>query len=194
MTLTLSQAVQPGDVLVVRTTGIPAELIRFGEELRGLPHLQNHVAVVHHKNGDTWRCIEARPGGVAWADATPYLTSKLTVSNVGQPKTPTQRDFVCTVVEQMLKTSYDWDAIAQDALNDLHIPDVWAEKWVFTPARSTRQIVRTPDHVVCSSLAAWGYLRAALNRPMTNDPAHVQPANWTEWILANGYQTLPGAV
>jgi hypothetical protein len=181
---TLAEAIQPGDVLAVRTTGLPGVMIRFGAALQDKPNLDNHIAIAHHQNGDTWRGIEARPGGVAWVDLAPYLENKYTVTNVGQPKTPIQRDFVCKVIEQMLKTSYDWEAIALDALTDLHIPDMWAEQWHG----------HTPDHVVCSSLAAWAYLRAALNRPMPTDPAHVQPADWTQFILQNGYQNLPGAV
>jgi len=173
--------VLPGDVLCVRTTGIPGEMIRLGASLEGKPDLENHIAVVHHQNPDgTWRGIEARPGGVAWADMTPYLESHWTLSNCGQPKKPAYRAMVCSVVEQMLKTSYDWDAIAQDALIDLHIPDVWAEKWNG----------KTPDHVVCSSLAAWAYHKAGLAAPTTEDMAHIQPADWTQFILLNGYQAI----
>lgn len=170
--------VQPGDILAVRTNGIPGWWIRFGSALRNQPNLDNHIAVVHHQNVDgTWRCIEARPGGVAWADATPYLNSPYTVNNIGQPKTPAQRAIVCKVVEQMLGTSYDWDAIAQDALMDLRIPDVWAEKWNG----------KTPDHVVCSSLAAWAYGKAQLAEPKTADPAHIEPSDWTQFSLVNHY-------
>lgn len=182
--VTLEKVVQPGDVLCVRSHGLADELIRFGAALENKPNLENHIAIVHHKNGDTWRVIEAKPGGVAWRDATSYLNNHWTLSNVGQPKTLGQRALVCTVVEQMLGTGYDWKGIAQDGLNDLHIPDVWAEKWHN----------QTPDHVVCSSLAAWAYGKADLARPTPQDPAHCQPADWTEWILLNGYNAMPGAV
>lgn len=174
----------PGDVLTVRTPGLPGRAIRFGASLLGEPNLDNHVVVLHHKNGDMWRGIEARPGGVAWADANYYIQSPWTLSNVGQSKTADQRSVVTAVVEQMLKTSYDWDAIAQDALNDLHIPDLWAEQWHGS----------TPDHVVCSSLAAWAYSKASLTRPDPSDMAHCQPADWTEFILLNSYQTAAPAV
>jgi hypothetical protein len=180
----LERDIQVSDILAVRTEGLGSELIRFGEALHDQPNLENHIAVVHHKNGNEWRCIEARPGGVAWADARPYLNNHWTMSNVGQEKTTAQRDGVTLIMEQMLKTNYDWDAIAQDALIDLHIPDVWAEKWGNS----------TPDHVVCSSLAAWGYGKQDLARPTPSDPAHVQPADWTEWIIVNGYQNPAKAV
>jgi hypothetical protein len=170
--------IAPGDVLVVRTEGITAGLIRFGAAWRDLPNLENHVAIAHHVNQGVWRGIEARPGGVGWVDLEDYLESRYTLTNYRQPKTEGQRSTVCSIMEQMLKTGYDWDAIAQDALYDLHIPDVWAERWHG----------QTPDHVVCSSLAAWGYHGAHLAAPATEDMAHIQPANWTEFILVNGYQ------
>jgi hypothetical protein len=169
--------IQPGDVLVVRTNGWVGDIIRFGAALHDFPNLENHVAIAHHMNQGTWRGIEARPGGVGWVDLTSYLESRWTLTNFQQLKTPVQRSTVCTIMEQMLKTDYDWDAIAQDALNDLRIPDVWAERWNGN----------TPDHVVCSSLAVWGYKESGLAYPHTTDPAHVQPADWTEFILANSY-------
>lgn len=181
----LASLIKPGDVLVINTADLAGELIRFGAAFVGKPNIENHVAVLHHQNPDgTWRAIEARPGGVGWTDATHYLTSHWTLSNVGQPKNDLQRIGVCKIVEQMLGTSYDWEAIAQDALNDLHIPDVWAEQWNN----------QTPDHVVCSSLATWAYDKMHMPAPTPADPSHCQPADWTEFILANGYQNAPGAV
>lgn len=56
--------VQPGDVLVTRSGGWQARLIRLGAALRDKPNLSSHVAVVHHTDvkGTLW-VLEGRPGG-----------------------------------------------------------------------------------------------------------------------------------
>lgn len=166
-----------GDVMAVRTGGIGAWWIRFGAAFRDLPNLDNHVAVLHHKTGDTWWAIEGKPGGVGWVNANNYLNSPYTITNRNQPKTDEQRALVCEVMEAMLHTPYDWPAIAQDAMFDLHLETLWDEKWNG----------QTPGHVVCSSLAVWGYEKAALNYPKTQDPAHVQPGDWTKFSIDNKY-------
>jgi len=170
--------------MVVRLPGTFASLIRFGARLRGIADLDNHVAIMHHRTaGGQWRCIQAQPGGVAWADAQPYLDNPYTVTNFRQPKDDSQRFVVTSVVEAMLGTSYDWPAIAEDALEDLHIPDLWKENWHG----------RTPDHVVCSSLASWAYFKAGLANPSTDklspaaDMSLVQPGDWEQWITARHF-------
>src|SRR5262249_54357186 len=82
---------QPGTVLCTRSPGFGSWWILFGAAIRGKPNLQNHVAIVHHvdKTGTTW-CIEGRPGGAGWKDATGYLASKWTISNAAQPVTGKQ--------------------------------------------------------------------------------------------------------
>jgi len=84
---------------------------------------------------------------------------------------------VVQVVRQMLKVDYDWEAIAQDALVDLGIPQLWLEKWHGT----------SPAHVVCSSLAAWAYHKAELAAPTQEDMRHIEPANWTQFMLERGW-------
>ena len=63
-------SLQPGDVILVRTGGLAATMIRFGAALRGAPNLNNHVAVAHHldAHGTLW-CVEGSPGGAGWRDA-----------------------------------------------------------------------------------------------------------------------------
>lgn len=181
---------QPGMVLCVRTNGFAGEMIRFGEMLIGEDDLENHVLVLDHiDNHDTWWGIEGRPGGVGWRDATAYLNSEWTLSNQGQRLTFNQRESICKSMRGLLGVPYDWTAITEDALRDLHLPDLWGEKWHS----------QAPAHVVCSSLAAWAYFSNRLPAPGSIidqpriDPAHVQPADWADFIMRNRYQFPPMA-
>jgi hypothetical protein len=162
----------PGDVLAVRTSGIAGFLIRLGALIEREPDLDNHIAVVHHTDaaGITW-CIEGRPGGVGWADAATYLSSRWTVTNALQPKIPAQRDLVCSAMMAAIGTPYDWDAIANDAAQMLHLPELFAERWDG----------QVPGHVVCSSLAAWGYMKGGLAYPEIHDMPRTLPADWEDF-------------
>jgi hypothetical protein len=174
-------ACKPGDVLVVRTGGAAGRWIRFGAAIRDESNLDNHVAVIDHVDtGGTVWAIEGRPGGVGWVDAANYFSGengKYALTNRKQPKSTVQRNDICAVVRQLLKAGYDWDAIAQDAIIDLGLPDLWAEKWHGT----------TPAHVVCSSLAVWAYHKVTLDAPTQEDMRHIQPADWSDWIIQNGW-------
>jgi hypothetical protein len=170
--------VQPGDLLLTRSASRFGAIIRFGDALRGEPNLSNHVAIVHHQDakGTTW-CLEGRPGGVGWRDASAYLRSPWTMSNVGQPKTPSQRESVCRAALRMIGTAYDWDAIAKDALSALGMP--LAAAW--NPDGGT-----VPGHVVCSSLAAYVYSKAGLTCPPGD--RLVSPGDWDKLIISHGWQ------
>lgn len=164
---------QPGDVLVVRSSGWAGRLIRFGSALRDKPDLSNHVAVVHHwdSNGTLW-CIEGRPGGVGWRDAADYLSSPWTLSNVAQLKTDAQRRVIADGAVAMLGMPYDWAAIIGDGLDDLHL---------WNPVRG-----QVAGHAVCSAVAAFLYDKAALARPAGGE-RRVQPADWDSWIVTQGW-------
>lgn len=167
----------PGDVLAVRTGGLAGTLIRLGAALRDAPDLSNHVAVAHHRDahGTLW-CIEGRPGGAGWRDASAYASSRWTLDNSAQPKTDAQRYRICQVMTAMLGTAYDWEAIAADVAADLHLDTAWLPSWHGT----------VPGHVVCSSLAAYAYARARLACP--GGGRQVQPSDWDAWILARGWE------
>lgn len=171
--------VQPGDLLLTRSSGWASAMIRFGAAARDEPNLINHVAVVHHTDdaGNLW-CAEGRPGGVGWAAATPYLASPWTVTNAGQPKTPAQRDTIAAGALALLGTGYDWEAIAADALDALHLrmPTWWRPEWGGA----------VPGHVVCSSLAAWLYQKAGLTCPPGD--RKVTPADWQQLIIRNRWE------
>lgn len=181
MATDLTKLLQPGDVVAVRTGGFAGEMIRWGEALRGWPNLDNHIVIVDSIQNDILVGIEGRPGGVGRVDVSRYFTAPYAayaVSNVNQPKTDSQRSIVVKVMRNMLRVGYDWDAIAQDALVDLGIPQLWNEKWHNT----------SPAHVVCSSLAVWGYHEAGLAAPQQEDMRHIEPANWTEFCLTEGWR------
>jgi len=169
---------QPGDVIAVRTSGFGGFAIRLGAALTGKPNLQNHIAIVHHTDAArTLWCIEGRPGGVGWADATRYLASPWTVSNALQPKSPAQRLIVTQGAVALIGTDYDWSAIAADAAADLDLSGLWH------PAFGKL----APGHVVCSSLAEWLYLKALLQCPLRRAAREVQPADWTEFFISKGW-------
>jgi hypothetical protein len=169
----------PGMVLCVRTGGFAGTMIRLGAAFRGKPNLQNHVAVVHHidAKGTVW-CIEGRPGGVGWRDATAYLASSWTLTNIEQPFTVVQGAEIAKTMEAMLGTAYDWDSITADALSDLgmHLPG-WDSKWNGLVA----------GQVVCSSAAAYAYGKNDVPHPPGDRGC--QPSAWTEWILTRGWKT-----
>jgi len=175
------QAVQPqaGTVLLTRSPGWTAWLIRLGAALRDRPNLDNHVAVVHHTDihGTTW-CIEGRPGGVGWRDAQHYLASRWTITNAAQPITPQARIGIAATMRALLGTAYDWDAIAADAAQTfgLHLPG-WEPTF-----RGT-----VPGHVVCSSAAAYAYAKNDTPHP-TGDRA-VTPSDWETFIQTQQWET-----
>jgi hypothetical protein len=174
---------QPGMVLAVRTPGRAGALIRLGAALLGKPNLDNHIAVVDHQDANgTWWGVEGRPGGVGWIDIAVYLASPWTVSNEGQPLTLVQRDLITQTMRTLLGTPYDWRAIEEDGFDDLHLKDLWAEKW---------NGQSSPGHVVCSSAAAFGYERGKAAHPGGSDLPHVQPADWDAFILTRGWESPP---
>jgi hypothetical protein len=170
-------AVQPGDVILVRTGSIAGTLIRLGAALTGKPNLASHVCVLHHvdEHGTPW-ALEGRPGGAGWRDARQYLSSSWELDNAAQPKTPEQRAAVCKTMEALIGTAYDYRAIAADAFAALHmrLPG-WDPSW-----RGT-----VPGQAVCSSLAAYAYAKAGLRCPAGD--RGVVPGDWDTWVLTRGW-------
>jgi len=165
----------PGDLLMTRSDGLGGQLIREGASLEDEPNQCNHVAVVHHTdaNSTVW-CIEGRPGGVGWRDATDYIRSPWTVSNSLQPKSMNQRTDITTGTVAMIGTPYDWEAITKDAGDVFGLKHVWELKWTDG---------QVPGHVVCSSLAAYLYMKAGLACPPGD--REVSPADWLNLLIPN---------
>jgi cell wall-associated NlpC family hydrolase len=163
---------QPGDVAVVRTSGIFACLIRLGAWLRGAPHKRNHVAIV----AEGGSVIEAEPGGVTVGALADY-PAKYTLTNVGQPKTAQQREAVVNTARSMLRHGYDWLGIAEDALAVFDLDDPAVGQWATG---------KEPAKVVCSSLAAYVYTHVGLEAP--TEGRFTWPDEWTTWIKNHDYQ------
>lgn len=169
----------PGTVIAVRTGGFAAEMIRLGAALAGKPDISNHIAVVHHTDaaGTTW-VIEGRPGGVGWRQAGDYLSSRWSLDNRDQPLTDAQRLLIAKGAVAMLGTAYDWDAIADDGLSDLHL---WHP-----------QAGVVHGETVCSAFAAFLYDQAKALRPKGAERL-VQPGDWDTWILTRGWESTQAA-
>lgn len=175
----------PSDVVVVRTPGIWSWVIRFGQMLQRKPDLRNHVAVFHHSDAVMTWYLEGRPSGLGWRafplGADGYASSKWTVSNAAQPRTPAQRAAICERMEQLIGRPYDWAAIEEDAATALRLPGLW-RKW-----GTGRQL---PGHVVCSSSAAWAYKEEAVAAPAL-DGRFTEPADWDDFIMTEGWRAAP---
>ena len=170
---------KPGAILAVRTGGFFGDMIRFGGALLDEPNMENHIAVLHHQDDKgTWWCLEGRPGGVGWRDATAYLNSPWTITNRNQPLMDEQRAEICNKMDAMINRSYDWRAIVEDGLRDIHIEDPWGEKWTNG---------EVDGGVVCSSVAAYTYGFARAAYPHNVNQPHVQPADWVQFIIENNY-------
>ena len=185
MTVDLTRAVGPADVVVLRGVSWTAKLIGIGSVWRGLDPA-SHVAVVHHQDlAGRWWGIEGRPGGVGWVDMTRYLRDPKALCNHAQPKTAAARADVSALMVKLLGTDYDWaEGIARDAFLDLDMPGQWR--------RSDPVTGLLPAHVVCSSLAAYGYDRTGL--PAPHRPGEgvaqwrdVEPSDWRAWTESAGW-------
>lgn len=177
------QELKPGDVLAVRTPGIPGELIRIGEEMSGKPGLESHIAMMHHwLDGVPWG-LEGRPGGVGWADLRGYLASPFTVSNAGQPgRDDAGRSAVASEALHLIGSAYDWAAVADDTLRAFGMADLFGRTLDGT----------VPGHLVCSSYAAFLYGRAGWDHPAVPD-RDCEPADWLDFIMEHGYSVRLGA-
>lgn len=179
----ITRGLKPGDVIVVRTPDhgfwdkLASRLIRFGAGIEDKPDMENHVAIVHHTDaaGTTW-VVEARPGGVGWADIQEY-DNPYTISNAAQEKADSQRQQICDAAAAMLKVGYDWSAIIEDSLQALHMSELWhSHQWAGG---------KPPAHVVCSSLADYVYHKIGLASP--GEGRFTLPGDWAKFIIEQGW-------
>ncbi len=178
--MSLTSLLKPSDLLLIRSGGWAASAIRLGEMMMGTADLSNHIAVVHHRDqsGKFWWLLEARPGGVGWADSRKYEKTRFLLNNCGQPRTDAQRQKISIEAEHLIGTSYDWAAIADDTLRAFHMPELWAR------VSATKGVV--PAAVVCSSYAAflYEYAGCAVPRRVSEDTT---PGDWCDAIMDHGW-------
>jgi hypothetical protein len=173
---------QPGDVLAVteKPWWNPFSMaIRLGSLMAHHPTFIDHIVVFHHTDeaGVPWG-IEGRPGGVGWADLRQYDNRWLR-SNRQEVKTPSDRALICSRMEKLLGVGYDWVAIAADGVID-------ASQGAATVDFSSPPGA-TPQHVVCSSAAAWAYAGLGLVAPKTLYRI-CQPFEWWELFREYGWR------
>lgn len=179
-----------GDIIVVQGTSVEAKLIEAGEVIAGLPPY-SHVAGFDHwdANGTPWG-LEGRPGGVGWADVSRYLADPRTLTNVAQPKTPSQRAVLCKLNQAMIGTAYAWlSGIMADAGRDLggSLASIYRDlggDGLWKPDPVTKIV---PGHVVCSSYYAYTYARMSLASPRPQDWATTEPGDWAAFIESKGW-------
>jgi hypothetical protein len=176
--LALAKSVlKPGDVFSVRTS-TNEDTIEFGEAMQGKPNLDNHVAGMHHWDGDIPWGLEGKPGGVGWVDMRNYIGHPFAYNNCLQPnRIDTARILVAADGEKLLGTRYDWEAIGGDTLEALHV-----KLYHLTWTNGT-----VPGMVVCSSYWAYLYGIANWRHPSTGDERMCEPADWLNFIIQNNY-------
>ena len=160
-----ADALQPGDVVVVRTPlTIPGLAIRCDALLH---HEQpvDHVAVVHHRDPNGRIVVsEGRPSRIGLANLDDYVAVS---DNAGQTKTDAQRAGMVADMDAARGTSYDWLAILVDVGAVLGLPEPTAADYG----------ARLPRQLVCSSYAVWLYHRQGLPHPAGMD-RWVRPYHW----------------
>jgi hypothetical protein len=161
---------RPGDICAVRSPWtIWGWLIRLGAVLSGRSGRCDHVVVVVGWDATGGLCgVEGRPSGVGHVSMRRY-DNRWISSNSGQPKTDNQRRAVVDAALAAVGTSYDWLAIAADALDCLGVPQ---------PIDGEYR--RQPRSVVCSSLANYVCWRAGVDHPGVGD-RWCTPADWDEF-------------
>src|ERR1700745_863869 len=113
---------KPGDVFTVQTSGDVSDTIKFGEAMQGKPNLDNHVAGMHHWDGDIPWGLEGKPGGVGWVDMRAYIGHPMAHKHCPQPyPLDSERAVVSNDAQEMLGTKYDWEAIGGDSFAALHV-------------------------------------------------------------------------
>jgi hypothetical protein len=174
-----------GDVLVIAVPGgwkkkLVRWFINLQARLTGTPAPHDHVAILSHQDATgNWWCIEGKPSAVGYVLADKYLSAPTLVTNVRQPKTDEQRDFIVRVATEMLGTPYDWTAITTLGVRAARVNRLWDR----AVARDWGED-EIPVHVICSSLADLAYEKAGLPSPGgTEGTRFTRPADWTSWCL-----------
>lgn len=186
----MSLEVGPGDVVaVLGSHGVFSKVIQFSEWLSGKPHLVDHVVVVTHQDvHGRWIGISGQPGGVAVCDVSKYLLHTEANSNHAQPKLNDagQLNSFLASAAKSIGLSYDWVAVAEDALDSFHLHDLSEELnriWAWPTVNNV-----LPGHLVCSSLAARLYELVGWAHPDLGLERVCTPADWWAWANSEGWK------
>jgi hypothetical protein len=176
---------QPGDLFATQGGGEGGAAIEAGAILKKHPAV-GHIAGFHHWQGTVPWGIEGRPGGVGWVDMRKYFSNPLTIHNIAQEKSKSQRYEIKQLSVKMLGTPYDWQAIQLDAASLIHLQEILQlfEQPVAELKHWDWDKNGVPGHVVCSSLYAWEYGRLTPPLAEPNTPARFTwPDDWASFWL-----------
>jgi uncharacterized protein YycO len=132
--------VRPGDLLIVKTTGIAARVIQWGTHSR-----YNHAAIYVGTVNGVETLIEANPSGIEAKSLSEYASRQYLVSDY--PLSDAQRKRIVAFAYAQIGKRYGWLDIAALVLLSLGIR--W--RWVINTAMDQTRFV-------CSQLAceaAW---------------------------------------
>lgn len=151
----------PGDIVLVRSPGILARLIRIGERLRrrGKWCYWNHVGIITSTDGDT---IEAWGRGMVRANLRDHADYKVVSSGLGE----IDRLQAVSFAESTLGRWYGFLTILSIAV-DLVTPD-----WV---------TFRSPNTFICSELVARCMEHGGWISPIV-DTSQVMPSDIARWF------------
>ena len=175
-------ALNVGDVMVVRNDYPGSWFVRMGARLAGKSAIVDHVIIVHHRDqsGTLWG-IQGQPGGVGWTQLDRYRGNEFANANVEQPKNEYQRNRIARLAEGMLQTPYDWEGIILDGMVAIGAQVLWKFKeWGDG---------LVPAHVVCSSFADYIYEVVQLANPGGDKYTRgTSPGDWDTFIIKKAWQ------
>ncbi len=159
----MSRPPEPGDFLVVRTSGWAGRLIRWVTR-----STVNHAGILVHDG----RIIEARPSGAGYAAPPPdALWSHL-------PLTDEERGRIIAAATRFVGRPYSWLDCLCIGLADrfgTHVPT------------AVRNRLQRPDRMICSQLVDSAYLDAGVHLFADGrDPGAVSPEDLRVVIINEG--------
>jgi hypothetical protein len=133
---------EPGDLFVVRTTGLPARVIRWFTR----SHF-NHAGVIVDDVGGT---VEAKPSGAVRGNLADYSADEV-LTGAPRPLTVSERSRVVVMAVGLLGTPYGWLDIVSLALLRFGVR-----------LRPVLARVARYDRLTCGELADLAYRRAGI--------------------------------
>jgi hypothetical protein len=166
------KTLKPGDVICVGTHNFTGWWIRLRSLLLRKPHLQNHIAMFTHWDGDgNPRGLEGKPSSFGWVNLSKYLSHPSAVSNAGKTTFPEwERTQIVSDAERLMGRAYDWFAILALA-TELADKDISLAEW---PSEGL------PSQVTCSS--AMDYLYEAQGWPNPGGTERTRVTDVDDWV------------
>lgn len=167
---------KPGDVVIVEMGSWYLRAMIWIQAVftgRAKYRRDGHVIVVSHKDdaGRLWG-IEARPGGIGWADLT-YRSGQYGLSNAEQPKSDDDRYVIVETMKSLLGSKYDYLAYVTLALQMVGVNENWQDY----------KGDKVPAHFICSAVADYVYEERKLANPGSYKITRfTTPAEWASFV------------